>query len=118
VVLDGDALVEDVAVAEVAVEVLLVVVEPLQLGVEAEVEGEAVAPLVVERAARRPFAEAASAGVLGAVEAQATAGVHPSRGVGQPPVDQVEVMARLVDQEPAGLLLLAVPTPEVVGTVG
>src|SRR5204863_484036 len=38
------------------------------------------------------------------------------RGV-EPPVDQVEVVARLVDHQPAGVALVAVPAAEVVGAV-
>ena len=67
--------------------------------------------------AGRPGAEPAVGGVAVAVELEAAAGVDAGRHVADPPVDQVEVVARLVHQQAAGVLLLAVPAAEVVGAV-
>ena len=115
VVLDRDAGVEHVAVAQVAVVVLVVEVELLEVRVGGEVERERVAG--DPGAARGPLAEAARRGVLGAVEPQAAAREHAHGRRGDPPVHEVEVVRRLVDEQPARVRLLPVPAAEVVGAV-
>ncbi len=57
------------------------------------------------------------AGRLAAVEAQVGLGEHQLGAGRQPPVDQVEVVGGLVYQQPARLVLAAVPAAEVVRAV-
>ena len=115
VVLDRDALAEDVAVADVPVVLLGVEVQRLQALVVAKVEFEGIAPVV--GAAGGTIPDAACRGVLGTVELQAARREDAARLAADPPVDEVEVVARLVDEEAPGVLLLAVPAAEVVRAV-
>ena len=115
VVLDRDALAEDVAIAEVAVVLLGVEVERFEALVRAQIQLERVCAVV--RAAGGTVADAAGRRVLGAVEAQPSRREDPARRGADPPVHEVEVVARLVDQQAAGVALLAVPAAEVVGAV-
>ena len=116
-VLDGDAVVEHVEIALVAVGGLGVEVEALQQRVGGQVQSERIGRVVVA-AERGALAQSAGVGVGLAVELQAAAGVHPGRHVGQPPVDQVEVVGALVHEQTAGDVLTTVPAAEVVGAVG
>ena len=63
------------------------------------------------------LAQAPRRGVLGAVEPQAAAREHAHGRRGDPPVHEVEVVRRLVDEQPARVRLLPVPAAEVVGAV-
>src|SRR5699024_4541170 len=57
-------------------------------------------------------------GVVGPVEPQPAAGVDACGHRVGPPVDQIEVVGGLVDEQAAAVGLVAVPAPEVVGPVG
>src|SRR5699024_9438104 len=117
VVLDGDAGAEHVLVTVVAVQVLGVQEQALELGVGGQVQGERVAGGEQVTPQRRSLAQAPRGRVLRPVEAQPTESEHRLRDVREPPVHQVEVVGGLVHGEPAGAVLLPVPAAEVVRTV-
>ena len=82
-----------------------------------EVDGERVGLGVVAGVAVVRDVHSAPFGVLAAVEGEAA---HAEHGLGhrvQPPVDQVEVVGALVHQQSSRLVLLTVPSAEVVGAV-
>ncbi len=118
VVLDGDAGAEDVEVAPVAVLVLGLQVQLGQLGTVGHVQREGVGlGLRGTVAARVAGGGAVPAPVLVPVEEQAPGGVDLLGPGVDPPVDQVEVVARLVHEESAGAVFVPVPAPEVVSAV-
>src|SRR5690606_5959089 len=102
---------------QVAVVALVVEVEALELLVGSHVEAERVGARVIDGSAGGALSEAALCGVFGTVKAQATRRVDARGNVVDPPVDEVEVVARLVDEKASRVLLLAVPATEVVGAV-
>ena len=54
---------------------------------------------------------------FGQVERPVSRGINSIRDRRKPPVDEVEVMGRLVNHEATGVLLISVPPPEVVSAV-
>lgn len=114
-VLDVDVGAEDAAVAEITVIFFIIEVEFAQGLASGQVEEEAaflglragVAALVIT------FQAEALRHVRG-VEVPFAGGENRSGDGGEPPVDQVEVVGRLVYHDPAGVLLVAVPAAEVV----
>lgn len=110
VVLDGDALAEAVLVADVAVLVLGLEVQLLQLRVLVDVDRERV--VLGVRVVQVPLAQVLDAPlrrVLLAVEPQVAQAVD-QLGLGvEPEVDQVKVVDRLVHLDAAAVRLVAVP---------
>src|SRR5699024_6538913 len=94
VVLGGDAVREDGLVAPVAVVLLGLEVQRLEALVGAQVQLEGIVGAVVGAALGQGGLAALGRGV-GPVEAQPAAGVDLHGGVGDPPVDQVEVVGGL-----------------------
>ena len=118
VVFDGDAGAEDVEVAPVAVLVLSVQVELGEVRTVAQVEGERVVfgrGAVVGALVVGGYPVAAA--VLRPVEEQVAPGEDFGGTGADPPVDEVEVVAGLVHQQAAGVVLVPVPAAEVVGPV-
>src|SRR5207248_1575130 len=112
-VLDRDVIAENVSVADVAGVLFGVEVEAAEVGVLVEGDREGivlaagapgVAVVVICLAARL--------GIPAAVELQVAEGEHALRVRAHPPVDQVEMVRRLVEHQAAGLVLLAVPAAE------
>ncbi|CAM5680368.1 hypothetical protein SAFG77S_03604 [Streptomyces afghaniensis] len=118
VVLDGDRPVEDVPVAQVAVVAFGVQIEGAQGVVGREVQGEGVVggPVGAVGAVVLP-AQSVPLPRLTAVEAEPPVAEDLPGLVGEPPVDQVEVVRGLVHHQAAAVVLLAMPAAEVVGAV-
>ena len=85
----------------------------VRVGPQVEFEGAG----VVVASARSACAEPARVGVLRTVEAQPARRVDAGGDGPEPPVDEIEVVAGLVHEQAAGVLLLAVPAAEVVCAV-
>ena len=51
------------------------------------------------------------------IELALSGGGDVRRHRAQPPVDQVEMVRRLVNHQPTGVFLVAMPAPEVIGAV-
>ena len=116
--LDRHARGEHVAVAQVSVVRLDVQVELAQPGIVHHGQSERV--VRGSRGGVGPFVAAVVAvrrARLGAVEEQPGLREHGHRCRAEPPVDQIEVVARLVHQQAARVGLVAVPAAEVVGAV-
>ena len=77
----------------------------------------AVAGLGAIEAALGAVGEAVALGGLWGVELAVAAGEDGDGDAGEGPVDDVEVVGGLVDEEAAGVVFVAVPAAEVVGAV-
>ena len=56
-------------------------------------------------------------GIFPAVESETALGINLLRLVGKPEVHQIEVMGGLVHEQPAAVVLRAVPAPVIIGSV-
>ena len=117
-VFDVDARAPHALVAVVAVVALVVEVEGFQARVRGQVEVE-IALLLFRagQAALVRLGEPHAARGFRGVELARTEGVHGLRLGAQPPVDQVEVVGRLVHHQAARIGLVGVPAAEVIGAV-
>src|SRR5215467_7794083 len=98
VVLDADSIAEDALVTQIAVLVLGVEIKRLQSGVGPQVERKRV--LTRRLAARASVVEPGDGPrlrVVAAVESEASEAEDRLRSCSEPPVDEVEVVARLVN---------------------
>ena len=111
-ILDVDVGAKDASVAEVTVDRLSFEVEGLARLGFAQVDVKLTAPCVLA-------AEAALAplGAGRAVKVALARSVDLDRLLIEPPIDQVEVVRRLVDKEAAGIFLTPMPASIVVGAV-
>ncbi len=109
---------EHAAITEIAVELLVVEVQLLEVLVLGDVQEERA--LFFFRAGMAALVVALQSHALRhlrRVELALAVGQHGFRIRAQPPVHEVEVMRRLVDHEAAGDFLLAVPAAEIVRAV-
>ena len=117
VVFGGHTWTEYILVTVVAVVRLVVEVERLQPRVVPEVQF----PRTVDAlmcALLGVGCHPACGSVLRSGKPHSAAGVHLLGRVAEPPVHKIEVVRRLVNQQAAGVGLVAVPTAEVVRAVG
>ena len=117
-VLDGDRLAEDVAIALVAGLGLRVEVETGQRRVLIEKEGEGIVTGGgLAGVAGVTVAFPARGGVGRAVEFQVADGGDLLRPGVDPPVDEVEMVGGLVDEQAAGIVFFAMPATEIVSAM-
>src|SRR5438552_5265367 len=117
-VLDRDLTREDAPVPEVAVGPFRIQIKGLQLGIVIEVEAIGAGRAFRATVTSLPVpAQAERLGSAFDIEATRTKRRDRLRARRDPPIDEIEVMGRLVNEQATRLVLAAMPAAEVVGSV-
>src|SRR3954454_8113543 len=116
IVFGGHTWAEHVLVPAVTVERLVVQIQRPQPGVAAQVKLPGIVYALMG-ASLRTITHPTCGGVLRSIELHSATRVDLLRRITEPPVDKIEMVRRLVKQQPTGIGLVPMPATEVISTV-